>query len=53
MQQTGSVLRIMNARPDNRGVYLCIAENSAGHDQASTVVDIERKFLHFFVALYT
>ncbi|XP_037895157.1 basement membrane-specific heparan sulfate proteoglycan core protein isoform X24 [Glossina fuscipes] len=41
VQQTGSVLRIMNARPDNRGVYLCIAENSAGHDQASTVVDIE------------
>lgn len=43
VHQTGNVLRIMNARPDNRGVYLCIAENVAGHDQSSTVVDIERK----------
>lgn len=43
VHQSGNVLRIMNARPDNRGVYLCIAENVAGHDQSSTVVDIERK----------
>lgn len=34
----------MNARPDNRGIYLCIAENDGGNDQTSTFIDIERKF---------
>ena len=34
----------MNARPDNRGVYVCIAENEAGNDQSNTFIDIERKF---------
>ncbi|XP_065366162.1 basement membrane-specific heparan sulfate proteoglycan core protein isoform X5 [Calliphora vicina] len=41
VHQTGNVLRIMNARPDNRGIYLCIAENEGGNDQTSTFIDIE------------
>lgn len=45
VHQTGNVLRIMNARPDNRGIYLCIAENEGGNDQSSTFIDIERKYL--------
>lgn len=40
---TGNVLRIINARPENRGMYVCIAENSAGTDQSNTIIDIERK----------
>lgn len=43
VHQMGNVLRITNARPENRGVFLCIAENAGGHDQSSTVIDIERK----------
>ncbi|XP_037811627.1 basement membrane-specific heparan sulfate proteoglycan core protein-like isoform X4 [Lucilia sericata] len=41
VHQSGNVLRIMNARPDNRGIYLCIVENEAGSDQTSTFIDIE------------
>ncbi|KAM7349794.1 terribly reduced optic lobes isoform 6-T6 [Cochliomyia hominivorax] len=41
VHQSGNVLRIINARPDNRGIYLCIVENEAGNDQTSTFVDIE------------
>lgn len=41
VQQTGNVLRIINARPENRGMYICIAENSAGSDQSSTIIDVE------------
>ena len=41
---TGNVLRIINARPENRGMYVCIAENSAGSDQSNTIIDIERKY---------
>ncbi|XP_075155739.1 terribly reduced optic lobes isoform X4 [Haematobia irritans] len=41
VHQNGNVLRITSARPDNRGIYLCIAENEAGTDQTSTFIDIE------------
>lgn len=56
VHQTGNVLRIMNSRPDNRGVYVCIAENEAGSDQSNTFIDIERKFLfaeHSIVNCFT
>uniref|UniRef100_W4VRB4 Putative heparan sulfate proteoglycan 2 n=1 Tax=Corethrella appendiculata TaxID=1370023 RepID=W4VRB4_9DIPT len=43
VQQTGNVLRILNAHPDNGGVYICIAENPEGSDQSATVIDIERR----------
>ncbi|XP_018799859.1 PREDICTED: basement membrane-specific heparan sulfate proteoglycan core protein isoform X8 [Bactrocera latifrons] len=41
VQQTGNVLRIINARPENRGMYLCIAENIAGSDESNTIIDVE------------
>ncbi|XP_037931811.1 basement membrane-specific heparan sulfate proteoglycan core protein [Teleopsis dalmanni] len=41
VHQTGNVLRIINARSENRGMYLCIAENSVGTDQANTIIDVE------------
>lgn len=45
VHQTGNVLRIINAIPDNRGVYVCTAENPHGSDQSSTSIDVERKSL--------
>lgn len=44
-RQTGNILRILNVRPENSGVYVCLATNNAGSDQTATVVDVERKFL--------
>ncbi|XP_050331103.1 basement membrane-specific heparan sulfate proteoglycan core protein isoform X10 [Bactrocera neohumeralis] len=41
VQQTGNVLRIINARPENRGMYLCIAESIAGSDESNTIIDVE------------
>ncbi|XP_061400156.1 basement membrane-specific heparan sulfate proteoglycan core protein-like [Musca vetustissima] len=41
VHQTGNVLRISSARPDNRGVYVCVAENNVASDQASTYIEIE------------
>ncbi|XP_070067065.1 basement membrane-specific heparan sulfate proteoglycan core protein isoform X29 [Drosophila virilis] len=41
VHQTGNVLRIINAIPDNRGVYVCTAENPHGSDQSSTSIDVE------------
>lgn len=43
IQNTGNILRIMNAQPSNRGVYSCIAESDGGVAEESTVIDIERK----------
>lgn len=43
-RQTGKVLRILNARPENSGVYVCLASNNAGSDQAATIIEVERKF---------
>lgn len=42
-QQTGNVLRILNVRPENSGVYSCVASNVVGSDQKATVIDVERK----------
>lgn len=44
VQQNGNTLRILNAQPSNRGVYICVAENSEGMDRSYTVVDIDRKY---------
>lgn len=43
-RQTGNVLRILNARPENSGVYICLASNTAGSDQAATIIEVERKY---------
>lgn len=47
---TGNTLRILNAQPDNRGVYLCTAESNGQTADSNTVIDIERELifrLHF------
>lgn len=44
VQQNGNILRILNAQPDNRGVYACTAESNGQTAEASTVIDIERKY---------
>ncbi|KAH8387838.1 hypothetical protein KR093_009841, partial [Drosophila rubida] len=41
VHQTGNVMRIINARIENRGFYLCIAENAHGQDQVRTSIDID------------
>jgi hypothetical protein len=42
-RQTGNILRILNIKPENSGVYICTASNNAGSDQVATVVDVERR----------
>lgn len=32
---------ITDARPEDRGLYLCEAENSAGQSYASVVIEVE------------
>ncbi|XP_030079865.1 basement membrane-specific heparan sulfate proteoglycan core protein isoform X26 [Drosophila hydei] len=41
VQITGNVLRIHNAMIENRGWYVCTAENAHGTDQSNTHIDIE------------
>lgn len=40
---TGGTLRIVGAQVEDRGIYLCLAENSAGQDQAWVIVEVLRK----------
>ena len=35
---------ITDARPEDRGLYLCEVENSAGQSYASVAVEVESKF---------
>lgn len=42
-QQNGNSLRILNADVANRGVYICIADSDHGSDQASIIIEVERK----------
>lgn len=44
IQVNGNILRVLNARPENSGVYVCVAESSTGTDQAATIIEVERKF---------
>ena len=44
VQQTGNIIRILNARPENSGVFVCYAENSGGTDQQATIIEVERKY---------
>lgn len=45
VQINGNTLRILNAQPDNRGVYLCSAESNGQTAEQNTVIDIERKLI--------
>lgn len=40
----GHILKITSATPDNRGIYQCIADSNGLTSDASTIIDIERKF---------
>ncbi|XP_076269824.1 terribly reduced optic lobes isoform X47 [Rhynchophorus ferrugineus] len=41
-EQVGNVLRITNARIEDRGLYLCVGTNSVGGDQAATIIEVNR-----------
>lgn len=43
-QVQGNVLRIQQAVPSDRGLYVCTTENRAGSAQASSIVEVERKY---------
>jgi len=40
-QIQGTVLRISETRQDDRGLYVCVAENVAGRAQAAAILDVE------------
>ena len=39
----GNVLRILQAVPADRGLYVCNVENLAGQTRASAIVEVERE----------
>lgn len=43
VQQTGNILRILNANLDNRGIYQCTATSGDISAEVNTVIEIERK----------
>lgn len=44
VQQNGNTLRILNAQIADRGVYLCTAESDGVITEASTIIEVERKY---------
>jgi len=47
-QFDGSTFYITDARPEDRGLYLCEVENSAGQSYASVVIEVKSEFAQFF-----
>ncbi len=47
-QIEGNVLRITRTRVEDRGLYLCNAENSAGTGRAAAMVEVESKIFLFY-----
>jgi len=45
-------LYITDARPEDRGLYLCEVENSAGRSYASVVVEVESEFENSFISIF-
>ncbi|XP_065579048.1 basement membrane-specific heparan sulfate proteoglycan core protein-like isoform X5 [Artemia franciscana] len=43
IQINGPLLRIPNAKIDDRGVYVCMAENDGGVTQAAAIVEVDRR----------
>lgn len=43
IQQTGHILRIVNANLDNRGIYQCTATSGDSTSEVNTIIEIERK----------
>lgn len=48
VQQTGNILRILNANMDNRGIYQCIATSDDMSAEVNTIIEIERKLILVF-----
>lgn len=44
IEQIGSTLFIRNAQVEDRGMYVCVATNQNGIEQASVVVEVTRKW---------
>ena len=44
VQVQNGILRIQLVRADDRGVYICEAENSAGSDYATVTIELERAY---------
>lgn len=42
-----SVLKIIDARSSDSGIYICVAKNEAGADQQAFTLEILSKFLYF------
>lgn len=40
-QIQGTVLRIPETQQEDRGMYVCVAENVAGRAQAASILDVE------------
>lgn len=40
----GPVLRITNAMVNDRGMYICTAQNDAGSAQAAAIVEVESMY---------
>lgn len=43
IEQIGSTLFIRNAQIEDRGIYVCVATNQNGIEQASVIVEVTRK----------
>ena len=49
---TGNILRITETLAADRGLYVCVATNTAGTVQASAVVEVERECIVYCVSIY-
>ena len=47
-QVEGNILRITRTRVEDRGLYLCNAENSAGTGRAAAMVEVESKTSQYY-----
>lgn len=45
VQVDNNILRITHAMPEDRGLYVCTAENIAGRGQAAAILEVERECL--------
>lgn len=43
IEQVGQILYIRNAQVNDRGVYICVANNGHGLAQGSSIVEVNRK----------
>ena len=51
-QVTNNILRINNVQTEDRGLYVCDAESSAGQARAGAILEVECKFSGFLFVLW-